>query len=79
MSDTGADALQGTREYIEGPYVFEVQNKGVVIGDGMMIQHWAPGSRDAKHQHNTTGEEGWPVEAGEKVKVYRAYVRFTWL
>ena len=76
MSDVGADALQGKKEYIKGPHTFTVTTQTIVFANGLMVSITQAGQKQAGKTAKSSGDSGWSVSEGDKVMVYEAEVWF---
>ena len=76
MSNTGDSALKGKNEWIENLHTFTVTTQTSVVASGMMVSVIRAGQNDAEKTVKDTGDAGWKVSRGDKIKVYNADVRF---
>lgn len=76
MPNIGADALNGTKEYIKGEHTFTVGDQTSVIATGMLIMIFPAGEVQACWHGKITGATGQPVSRGYRVRVYNADVEF---
>jgi len=76
MPQTGADALQGKKEYIHGFHTLTVTTQTKVYADGMMVSIVRAGESNAEKTAKSTGEEGWSVKRGDEVRVYNVDIKF---
>lgn len=74
---TGAQALAGKKEYINGLHTFTVTTQTKVFGTGMMVSLFPKGKAEADKTDTVTAEGGWDLTRGDRVKVYNAEVWFT--
>lgn len=74
MPDIGADALQGKKEYIKGNHTFTVTTQTKVIANGLMVSVIRAGQPKAEKTMKSTGDTGWSVSEGDKVRVFDAEV-----
>jgi len=76
MSQTGADALSGKKEHINGWHTFTVGDQSAVIADGLAIMIFDPNQTTARWYGKDTGEAGQSVSRGCRVQVYNVDVEF---
>jgi len=76
MPGTGALALQGKKERIDGWYTFTVTTQTKVYAEGLVVQIQRKGETRAEKTAKATGKEGWDVSKGDEVDVYNAEVWF---
>jgi hypothetical protein len=72
----GDEALQGSKEYIEGHHEFTITNQTSFIANGMLIFIFPDQERKARWSGKDTGSEGQSVARGEKVRVYNVDIEF---
>ncbi|KAK3377680.1 kinase-like domain-containing protein [Podospora didyma] len=57
MSQTGADALSGTKEYMSGAHTFTVEDQTRVIASGMLVMIYGKGQSQARCNHERITNE----------------------
>ncbi|RKK58012.1 hypothetical protein BFJ69_g17427 [Fusarium oxysporum] len=78
MSTVGDSALQGHEETISGEHTFKVPKNGKFKGRGVLIMIWRPNEEDACFQDKDTGDDGYDVFEGGKVRVFKGTAQFIW-